>query len=105
MNRAYSHYQMNTKNGFEDLLFEECIKRCCEKYPLSVKKLQNFKYRHVLFYPKYSYLVRGIYIDQVKRWFCYFPKNQILIIRIEDFNRNCQKIMTKVFKFLRLIPY
>ena len=38
--------------------------------------------------PLNPYLMKSIYVKQIKKWFRYFSKNQILIIKSEDFFKN-----------------
>ena len=64
-----------------------------------MEKDENFY--SVNFYRK-SYLNRGIYADQLKRWFKFFPKEQFLIIQSEDLYSNTPKVYEKVLKFLDL---
>ncbi len=53
-------------------------------------------------YQRYSYLSRGIYVEQLKNWFKFFPKNQFLILKSEDFFDSPQTIMNQIFQFLNL---
>lgn len=100
VSRAYSHYQFNVRNGVEPLSFEEAIE--AEPERLQENKMggtpfssnHNFKY--------YSYLTRGMYIDQIKRWLKYFPKKQILILTSEDLNQNPLKVVNEIYTFLGL---
>jgi len=50
----------------------------------------------------YSYLPRGIYVDQIRSWMSIFPREQFLIIRAEDFFSDAQTIYDDVLDFLRL---
>ena len=108
VDRAYSHYHMNLRRGFETLSFENSIKKSLELNDKYKQRLLNSliekKKRDILFYPKYSYLSRGKYIEQIKTWFENFPKDNILIIRSEDFYNNIPQTLKIVLKFLD-IPY
>lgn len=100
IDRAYSHYQYNLRTNRETLSFEEAIEReekllegveekiiADNKYPL---------YKHMFF----SYFSRGIYVNQLERWFSHFPKDQILILKNEDFLENINQTMEMVTTFL-----
>jgi hypothetical protein len=39
-------------------------------------------------YRKYSYLSRGIYVDQLVEWDRYFDSDQLLVLKSEDFFEN-----------------
>jgi hypothetical protein len=49
-----------------------------------------------------SYLPRGIYVDQLLRWSEYFGKEQMLILKSEDFFEHTTQTMTLVQDFLDL---
>jgi len=67
------------------------------------KKVQ--KGNHSDIYQKFSYLERGIYLDQLKNWFEYFPQKQFLILKSEDFFSNPQSCMDEFFKFLGISEF
>jgi hypothetical protein len=81
VDRAYSQYQMHVKRGAEPLTFEEAIEQ-----------------------QDSSYLSRGIYVDQLLRWFEYFDKEQMLILKSEDFFKRTAETSRLVQEFLDL-PY
>jgi len=58
-------------------------------------------------YPKHmgKHLIkRGIYVTQLEMWYKYFSKNQIMIIKSEEYFNNPQKILKEVYKFVG-VPY
>ena len=102
VDRAYSHYQMEKKLGFENHSFEEAIE--LENFRLKgenekiIKNMNYYSYKRQI----YSYLTSGIYIDQLKLWMEYFPKKQFLIINSEDFENNPNKVFEDVESFLNI---
>jgi radical SAM protein with 4Fe4S-binding SPASM domain len=104
VDRAYSQYHHNYRNrrvteSFETVI--EAAKRLDERQlniPVHDPAFSK-KYRRV------SYLARGVYIHQLKRWLEYFPLEQFLILKSEDFFKNPGKTMDRVFAFLGLKPY
>jgi hypothetical protein len=102
IDRAYSHYQMEKKLGYEELTFEEAIDS--EHFRLqgeSEKMIENpnyFSYNRQIF----SYLTSGIYVDQLELWIKYFSKNQFLIIKSEDFDNDPKQTFHEVENFLGL---
>jgi len=101
IDRTFSHYAMNVKNGFEKLEFEQAIKNETER----VKEAYEFILKtneHSLDYYLYAYLERSTYVNKIRRWFEVFPKEQIMIIQSEEFFSNPSKIYNKVLKFLNL---
>ena len=79
IDRAYSHYQMQVKRGTEPRSFEEAIEQ-----------------------PHSSYVSRGIYVDQLLRWFEFFSKEQMLILKSEDFFERPVETLKVVLTFLDL---
>lgn len=57
-----------------------------------------FKHRRV----KKMILGRGLYELQLRKWFEYFPREQFLILKSEDLDRNRTATMSRVFQFLGL---
>ena len=53
-------------------------------------------------YERSSYLARGIYIDQLLRWSKYFDKEQMLVLRSEDFFAHPQDTVQFATDFLDL---
>jgi hypothetical protein len=63
---------------------------------LASEAYSGFNYRH------YSYLARGVYVDQLKHWMTMFPKEQLLILRSEDLRVDPSGVLKQVLKFLDL---
>jgi len=105
IDRAYSHYNMQVKNGYETLSFEEAINS--EEKRISgerEREEQNENYVGINL-RDYSYLSRGLYVNQLKSWMNYFPKNQFLILSTEDLEDNPNLIVNQIFEFLEIPPY
>jgi Sulfotransferase domain len=102
VDRAYSHYHHEVRIGYETLSFEEAIAREKERLLAEATKMQededycSFNHRH------YSYLSRGIYIDQLKNWMQFFPSEQVLILKSEDFYNDPPTVVARVLEFLGL---
>ena len=50
----------------------------------------------------YSYLRRGIYVEQLKAWMRYFPEEQFLILRSEDLYEDAPAVVGRTLEFLGL---
>ena len=103
VDRAYSHYNHKVRRGIEPLpSFEDAIVSEAERLAGEGQKVVenqiHFSFNHL----HYSYLARGIYIEQLEAWMRYFPREQMLIIKSEDFRRNEKATLRKVFEFLNL---
>ena len=102
IDRAYSHYQMEYDHGHESLSFEKSVQEEDMRIKNELEKMEkNENYYSVDFYRK-SYKTRGIYVTQLQNWFTYFPREQFLIIKSEDFYNDPEKIYEQVLHFLNL---
>lgn len=100
VDRAYSHYWHNVRHGRETLSFEEAIKAEPERLKGEKWKIihdpahKGENYRH------FSYLKRGVYVEQLKHWLRFFPKEQIFIISSSDLRTKPDVVMSDLFAFL-----
>lgn len=90
VDRAYSHYMMSKKRRYETMPFEEAI------------EVENKRITKDYFHKShYSYLSRGYYSDQIKRYLEYFPKENMFFIRFEeDFVKNRKATIDELCSFL-----
>jgi len=90
IDRAYSSWNMLFSENRESLSFWEAIQteseRCREALP----------YQHRL----YSYIDRGFYLEQLRRLWRFFPREQVLVLKSEELRENSTEIIQKVFDFL-----
>jgi hypothetical protein len=100
IDRAYSQHWLESKLGYDTLPFEEAIEREEERLAgerekmLTMKGYESYSYRH------YSYVSRGIYVDQLQYWMKYCPQEQFLILRSEDLYSNPAAIVRQTLDFL-----
>ncbi len=85
--RAFSHWNMDTSRNWEDRDFYTCI----TEEPL------NGKQHRVK-----SYIRRGMYVEQLQRLFSLFDKEQVLILKYENFLNAQQNTLNQVFDFLNV---
>jgi len=99
--RAYSHYHHAVNKGRELLSFEKAIER--EFNVIQKNGLDSFEFSEDGFnYKWHSYVSRGIYIRQLKRWFKFFPKNKIMIIKSEEYFADPGSTISVLYNFLDL---
>lgn len=84
VSRAYSEYKMLRLNGSEKREFEDVVFR-----------------NHEVF-ERCDCIKRGAYVDQLKRLYEYFPKEQVLVLKAEDLREDKQGEVDKVTDFLGL---
>ena len=103
--RAFSHYKHHVKLKVEPLTFADAIKAEPERLMCEWDKMVKNEDYDSYNLQMYSYLARGVYVDQLKRWLDYFPREQFLILQSEDFFRNPEDNYLKSLKFLGLPEY
>jgi hypothetical protein len=97
--RAYSQYWLESQEN-ESLPFEDAIAQEEERIGAEREKLlkderyQSYNYRH------YSYLARGVYIDQLLAWMEVFPREQFLILKSEDLFEHPASVLQQTLAFL-----
>jgi hypothetical protein len=102
VDRAYSHYHHEIRLGKESLSFEDAIAAEPSRIAGEVERLEaepayeSFNYQH------FTYLERGIYSDQMRRWLNYFRPDQFLVLSSEQFLKSPAAEYRKVLKFLGL---
>jgi hypothetical protein len=102
VDRAFSDYQHTLRQGSETLSFNEALE--LEEERLRGEKeriLADESYRSIN-YRRYSYLARGVYVDQLKEWHKYFDPKQLLILKSEDFFERPSATLEQVVRFLGL---
>lgn len=105
IDRAYSHYNMQVRNDYETLSFEEAIK--AEEKRLAGEREKEASDEHYIsvHLRDHSYLERGIYVDQLKIWMHDIAKKQFLILTSEELDNNLTKVLDDIFEFLGIPKY
>jgi len=102
VSRAYSHHQLQLKRNLETLPFEEALEAEEQRLEGEEERLiadenyYSFEHHHR------SYLTRGCYAQQLKRWTELFPQEQLLTIKSEDFYASPETELNKTVQFLEL---
>jgi len=88
--RAFSHWNMRRGKGQESEDFLDAIKRD------KAQVIEDFS----LAAHRYAYVDRGLYSSQIERVFKFFPREQVLIIKYENFRADYSGTVDSVFDFL-----
>jgi hypothetical protein len=102
VDRAYSQYQQQVKRGREPLTFAQAIE--AEEARLEGewnRMLEDEEYDSYNL-QRYSYLLRGVYADQLLRWRKLFSAEQMLVLKSEDFFERPRETLKRVLRFLDL---
>jgi hypothetical protein len=104
VSRAYSQYHHMQRMGRISLSFEHCIR--LEEDVLTGRKEAFYKDENHsdLMYRRFSFLARSRYAEQLTEWFRYFKREQLLILRSEDYFSDAEQTFQQVFRFLGLPP-
>ncbi len=101
VDRAYSHYHHTKRIGREQLSFEDAI----AQEESRVEQLENESRELGLNSSpayNYTYLASGMYAEQLKNWLKLFNKEQLLILKSEDFFDRPEAVFKQVLDYLEL---
>ncbi len=102
VDRAYSHYHHKVRIGKEAIPFEEAIDREEERLAGEVERALEDPRYYSNNLDQYSYLRRGVYVEQLRRWRDHFPEEQLLILRSEDLYEDAPAVVGRTLEFLGL---
>jgi len=98
VDRAYSNYQLGCRENNEKRSFAQAVKEEIEF--MNNKKAKNERLTNLDF--KRSFIAKGLYFQQLQKWFNIFSEKQIHVIFTEDLRDNPEDVMKRVYKFLEL---
>jgi hypothetical protein len=90
IDRAFAHWNMQRFKNREALDFLDALKeerrRIAELPPIEARR--------------FAYVDRGFYSEQLERVFKFFPREQVKIVKFENFRERKQKTLDALFDFL-----
>jgi Sulfotransferase domain len=105
IDRAFSHYQHEVSDGREALSFPEAIEREAERLGDEEERLRRdpsyYSYNH----HRYSYTLRGRYLEQITRWMQHYPRSRLLVIQSERLFSEPAAVCAELYEFLGLRPH
>lgn len=87
--RAFSHYQMTFRRGYESLTFEKAIKK-------EVARIHKDWFSKMHF----SYIDRGYYRRQIQHYLQYVGRSQLFFLTLEELKTSLLESLRKLFFFL-----
>jgi hypothetical protein len=96
--RAYSDYQMVARKGRENETFEEAMRAVAKAHPPDGEGGDRAGSRD----GRHRYLFRSVYVDHLLRWMEFFDREQLLVLKSEDFFENPRETLEVVLEFLGL---
>lgn len=102
VDRAYSDYNDRVRSGFETLSFEEAVEAEAERLEGEKERMLADEYYFSPRHRRYSYLDRGIYVDQLLHWEEFFARDQMLVFESGELFRDPLGSMERAAGFLGL---
>lgn len=103
--RAYSHYHHVNANGHDDRTFAQAVEaeithiESRGAHPLHPTHPPEHASRRL------QYLARGIYADQLTRWFDRFDRSRVLVLRSESMFADPRAVYNEALALLELPPH
>ena len=105
VDRAYSQHQLAQRHGRDELSFEDAIAAEPGRLEGEVERMMTDASYDGVSYRHHSYLARGLYAEQLERWYEHFTREQLLVLRSEDLFADPPAAVAQVLRFLELPPY
>jgi tetratricopeptide (TPR) repeat protein len=97
VDRAISHFYRLSSLNWEHRSFDRAINDEIERLA------QNPEY--IIGEEPGNYLARGRYVEFIQNWLAFFPKEQLLVLKSEDFYADVAETFKQVLEFLNLPDY
>jgi hypothetical protein len=104
VSRMISHYHHEVAFGHEDQSLRRAVELEADRLAGEEARIlhdptyQSYAHQH------HSYFARGIYVDQLERWFSALPRERFLILESRRFFQNPTDELDRVLGFLGLPP-
>lgn len=92
IDRAYSHYRMSRRRGFEHRSFEDAVSLLLEPGAIASSRLEPTETN--------AYLTWGEYARQLKQYLSLFPAGQVRLYFSEEFDRRPDQVLLSIYEFL-----
>jgi hypothetical protein len=100
--RAYSDYQHKAREGRDELDFQKAIETEEERLRGEREKMLEDEDYQSPEYRRFSYLSRGVYVDQLKEWHELFDRDQLLVLESGELFDDPHKTFGRMLEFLGL---
>jgi len=94
IDRAFAHWNMQRFKDRESLDFLDALK----EEPRRIAQSLTIESR------RFAYVDRGFYSGQLERVFKFFPREQVKIVKFENFRDRKQETLDEIFEFLGVKP-
>lgn len=100
IDRAFSHYKHMVRLEFEKRSFEQAVAREPDEITPLVEKMAADPSYDATNFLRYSYLTRGHYAEQLRRWLDHYPG--MLVVQSEEFYADTPKVFSQILAHLDL---
>jgi hypothetical protein len=94
MERAFSHWNMERDRKHESLEFMEAVAAEQERIQAALPLQPRAT----------SYVDRSFYAEQMERVFSFFPREQVQVIKFDDFRSKWRETLDAAFRFIGVEP-
>jgi hypothetical protein len=105
VDRAFSHYQHEVALGREPLSFEEALEREEERTRGETERLAADPAYFGWAWWNWTYRARGLYAEQLERWWAAFPREQLLVLTNEELAGDPASTYARVLDFVGAPPF
>lgn len=100
VDRAYSHYQMHVRRRGETRSFEEALELERLELPGILERMRAEPAYVPTIELRRSYVARGMYAEQLERWFSFYDPDRFLVLASTELGRETTATMARVTAFL-----
>lgn len=105
VDRAFSHWKLMTRLGYEDASFAAAIEQEPGRIGPDWERMQVDPHHRARTYFRYSYAARGRYGEQLDEWIRRVGRERLLVVRTEDHYSDPGRVYDDVVAFLGLRPW
>ena len=105
VDRAFSHYQHEVALGREPLSFEDALAAEEERTRGEVERMlaDPGYFSHAWW--NWTYRARGLYAEQLERWYAVFPRERLLVLATEELGTAPAQTYARVLEFVGAPPH
>jgi len=102
VDRAYSHWNWVHLRGMERRSFRKALAAEEDRLAGEEERLLEDPTYESRQHRRHGYVTRGLYADQLERWYARFPREHILVLRSEDYFARPEQVFAQTLDFLGL---
>jgi Sulfotransferase domain len=102
VSRAISHYVHNVQREVEPLPFHEALQAEPKRLSGDLERLRSNPDDPCTQFREYSYVARGLYLDQLEVWQRFYPRERLLVVGSEELYERTAETYRQILDFLEL---